>query len=525
MSFTGCPDENLIRDYVLGKVNEKLLEEIATHIDGCEACEAVAQKFDLATDSVLDSIALKEKESQTADTAEFHLAFQSVFDDSYPTPTPKWLRSKPPKDFGRYQIRKILGSGAMGTVYLAWDQHLERSVAIKVLHHFFKDEESLRKRFLRESKISANIDHPNICRVYDAGRLDKFYYITMPYIEGVTLDQFFSENKKSVQEMISVVLTITRAMQHAHENGIVHRDLKPGNILINSEDQPMITDFGLAFAYEEASQETRLTGAGQVIGSPSYMAPEQAESQLGKVGPGSDVYSVGVILFELITDQLPFEGSLTEVLTKLVNEPAPAPSSVCENIDFKLDYICLKAMATKPEDRFSSMEEFSQALEKYLSVDPLLEDEIATSRIFAEAQARKKKSFFRSGKFLSFSVIVLVLAVMASGYSYALMLNSRDKSILPEEETNFNFDSTEDKRYGGIKFIMNDPTVLVHIDGLPIDSASLKNPLSLIVGKHFYSLKRDGILFSAESFDVKPGKNPDVVLKTRWDKPGSKKEK
>jgi serine/threonine protein kinase len=291
----------------------------------------------------------------------------SPFDELDPAATRPPYASGPgpdslPERFGRYQIVRMLGAGGMGTVYLARDLVLERTVAVKVTRF---SRGAVLERFQREARLLANIDHPNLCPLYDIGEEGGVVYLVMRFIDGAPLSSLVGEyHLRPAKESAQLAATLARAMQATHDRGIIHRDLKPSNVMIGREKTPIIMDFGLAVRASDA--ESRLTGSGVAVGTPAYMPPEQVKGELDKLGPTSDVYSLGVILFELLTGRVPFEGSVAEVLGKILYTEAPPPSRFKPDLDPVLDEICRKAMAKDISQRYPTMAAFATALEDYL---------------------------------------------------------------------------------------------------------------------------------------------------------------
>jgi hypothetical protein len=280
------------------------------------------------------------------------------------------------ESFGRYRLIQELGRGGMGTVYLAHDSQLDRRVALKV-PNIEATEGEMYERFYREARAAATLDHPNICPVYDIGTIDGAPYLTMAFIEGESLAQKLRRDGPwSPTEAAALVRDLALALEEAHRRGIVHRDLKPANIMLKSGGVPIIMDFGLArrvglreVALDPGGAGTpdeRLTQVGRIVGTPAYMSPEQCQGDVEAIGPGCDVYSLGVILFELLTGRAPFQGATAAVLQKITSEPVPAPSSVRAGLDPRLDAICLRALRKKIDERFGSMREFAKVLDGYL---------------------------------------------------------------------------------------------------------------------------------------------------------------
>lgn len=291
------------------------------------------------------------------------------------------------REFGRYRILRPLGEGAMGSVYLALDTSLDRHVALKMPKTDGIVNVEFMARFTREAKAAAALNHSNICKVYDAGEFEGTAYITMDFIDGVPLSRFIGSPKlQTVDSILQMIKTIAEAVAHAHSKGIIHRDLKPGNILVDSDFKPHITDFGLARRFGEAADESRITQEGLLIGTPAYMAPEQVRGEQSRICPQSDMYSLGVILFELLTSRLPFEGQVPDMLAKVLRDKAPVPSELRSDLSEDVDHICLKMLQKNPAHRYSTMADVIVAITK-------LPGKLQTSAIPAADAARSSSPF------------------------------------------------------------------------------------------------------------------------------------
>jgi branched-chain amino acid transport system substrate-binding protein len=273
------------------------------------------------------------------------------------------------KSLGHYLIVERLGEGGMATVYKASDTHLDRIIAVKVIRReAFPPEQIdiLLKRFQREAKALAQLVHPNIVNVIDYGTHEDSPYLVMNFLPGGTLKEKLG-SPLPWQEATRLILPIARALQFAHARGIVHRDVKPSNILLTESGDPMLTDFGIAKILEANAQT--LTGTGIGIGTPEYMAPEQ---WTGGSGPQIDVYSLGVVFYELVTGCKPYTADTPAgVLIKQLNEPLPRPTSLVPDLPNEVEELLLKALAKEPTDRFPDMAAFAEALEKLSHRAPL----------------------------------------------------------------------------------------------------------------------------------------------------------
>ena len=284
-----------------------------------------------------------------------------------PTPRPKSaLLPKPhadlPAKFGRYLVKKKLGEGAMGAVYLAEDTLLQRKVALKT--PTFDDDANgeLLKRFYREARAVAILKHPNLCAVYDVGEIDGRHYISMEFVAGRKLQEFIKPDQPlSEKQAMAAVRKIALAMQEAHALGVIHRDLKPDNIMVNEKGDPVVMDFGLVHKTERKSS-TKITKHGTLVGSPAYMSKEQVEGDPDKLTVATDQYSLGVILYQLLTSKLPFEGGIHALLGAILTKEPPPPSHYRPDLNPHLEAVCLKMMAKEAGDRYPSMKAATDAL-------------------------------------------------------------------------------------------------------------------------------------------------------------------
>jgi serine/threonine protein kinase len=277
-----------------------------------------------------------------------------------------------PRRFGRYRVLEELGQGAMGTVYLVLDTQLRRQVALKVPHVRPGDTDGppnrrVLGRFFREAHAAAILRHPNLCPVYDVGQIDGIPYLTMAYIRGRPLSRYVDPNRPlSPRWVAALVRKLALALQAAHDKGVIHRDLKPSNVMICAGREPMIMDFGLAWRLDCRDGDERLTKLGLVLGTPAYMSPEQLSGRVEKLGPQCDIYSLGVILYELLTGRCPFEGPEAIVLGKVLFVEPERPSNHRPDLDKELEAICLKAMAKRDDERYVKMSDLAAALGAYL---------------------------------------------------------------------------------------------------------------------------------------------------------------
>jgi serine/threonine-protein kinase len=258
----------------------------------------------------------------------------------------------------RYRVVRKLGAGGMADVYCAEDMHLGRNVAVKLLHSRFAQDQEFVERFRREASSAAGLQHPNVVGVYDRGEFDDTYYIAMEYSEGDSLkDVIVREAPLDPARAIAITRQILVAARFAHRRNVIHRDLKPHNVILDSEDNVKVTDFGIARA-----GASDITEVGTIMGTVQYLSPEQAQGR--PVTEASDLYSVGVVLFEMLTGRAPFSGdSPVAVALQHVNQPPPPPRELNPSIPPPLEAVVLKALAKDPADRYSDADSFIKALE------------------------------------------------------------------------------------------------------------------------------------------------------------------
>jgi serine/threonine protein kinase len=270
---------------------------------------------------------------------------------------------------GRYRLGRVLGKGNFGLVYHAFDIQLEREVAVKLLHADTAASPEAVSRFQREAKAAARLHHPHIVPVFDAGRHGDNYFLVAAYVEGQTLDKLLPETGVEPRRAVTWVLQLLDALQAAHQQGVLHRDVKSGNLIIDATDRLHLMDFGLA-GWTQDQDHARLTQAGAFMGTPAFTAPEQARGEHTAVGPWSDVYSVGVVLYQLLTGHVPFEGPLARVIYQVLEEPAPSPLVHKPELDRELERICMRALLKDTRRRYRSCEEMATPLRTWLANQP-----------------------------------------------------------------------------------------------------------------------------------------------------------
>jgi serine/threonine-protein kinase len=290
---------------------------------------------------------------------------------SPPDPSPEESQAR--RSLGKYRIDGEIARGGMATVYLAYDTELKRTVALKVLSEA-ESSPGFIKRLHQEAALSASLKHPNIISVHDVGIATgprgPEHYICMDLIEGTTLGRMLSGKTYDLKQVVGTIEQVARAVHYAHEQGIVHRDIKPDNVLLEASGRPVLTDFGLARTF--LFEGTRITRSGTLMGTPAYMAPEQARGDHRNVDERTDLYALGVMLYEAATGTLPFNGTnVVEVCKKIQDEEPPLPRAVRPELDKDLETVILRSMEKEPSRRYGSARELADDLRAWLSGEPI----------------------------------------------------------------------------------------------------------------------------------------------------------
>ena len=340
---------------------------------------------------------------------------------------------------GKYQVGERLGRGGMAEVYKAFPPSLERHVAIKVLHSFLSDGENFLARFQREAKAIAALDHPNIIQIYDIDTEDEHYYMVMELIEGSTLKNRLAQSSTPLPllEIVYIFDKVAFALDYAHQQGMLHRDIKPANILLGKDDRVVLADFGIA----RILSDTQFTMTGALIGTPAYMSPEQGKSQ--SASPVSDIYSLGILLYEMLTGEVPFDADTPlEIIRQHVNAPLPSPRAIRKDIPEALEKVIVKATEKDPSERFLTASEMvnavDTALEASLSgINPqkaiitsgkklpstkktIIAQKPANAIFFKKRSTEKKPSVEERMKFMPIILSIIAITLIAGLLAWAL---------------------------------------------------------------------------------------------------------
>ena len=332
-----------------------------------------------------------------------------------------------------YRYLSFIGRGGMGVVIKAEDTKLNRKVALKLPLPQYLDDHQFRERFLREARSVASLRHPNICPIYDFGEHGEQLYLVMPFIQGQTLDDWLDENPTNARKKAEVLAAVADAVSAAHQAQIIHRDLKPSNIIIEEKNQmPLLMDFGLAKQISDENASL-LTQDGQIVGTPAYMSPEQARGSKD-VHAAADIYSLGAILYEMLTDKQPYTGGMRQILLELDAGPPIPPKKINPKINSDLETICLKAIQRLPKDRYVSAQDMAKDLRRFAGGESILARRLGIDKRFFNFVNRHR---------LSLAISCILVVVLLSSGIYLLMTAGRLGQIADVQKRIDAIDSTE----------------------------------------------------------------------------------
>jgi len=334
-----------------------------------------------------------------------------------------------PPQVDDYEIIEWLGEGGMGTVWRARQLSTDRVVALKVMsQRALRSKGNVRSRFEREVTLAASLEHPNIARVYESGIRKSHHFYAMELIDGKPLDEYVRQQKLSVPGILELMHRVCLAVQYAHQRSIIHRDLKPSNILVTSDGQPHVLDFGLARSLVSEERTEKLSTAGDVMGTYEYMSPEQAAGDVKAIDKASDVYSLGIILYHLLTGDWPYDvtGRDYRVLERIREQEPARPSEKVPGFDRDLEALLLKALAKSPKERYGSAGELSDDIQQWLAGWPVSARSIDTWYLLRKFVARNR---------VAVSVASLVTIIILSSGFIGIFSYSQARSAFRELES------------------------------------------------------------------------------------------
>ena len=367
-----CPESEKLHEFSLGLGDSERFNALAQHVEGCANCQERLEQLDGSFDQLVGQLGSLRTAAAINQTGQEVWA-QSILDSRIAADAGRNLARRLLEGvvrLDRFELRSELGVGSFGYVFKAWDPRLQRVVALKVQRAGSLASQEEVERFLREARNVAQLKHPSIISLYETGLSeDNVWFLVCEHIEGATLEERLKAGAFTATQSAAIASELADALHYAHEQGVVHRDVKPSNIILDRQQRAHVMDFGLA---KRDTGEVTMTSDGCVLGTPAYMSPEQAAGTSHQVDARSDIYSLGVVLYEMLTGERPFHGNRRLLQLQVLEDDPRPPRAIKRDVPRDLEVICLKAMSKNPLRRYQTARDMANDLRRFLQGQPVL---------------------------------------------------------------------------------------------------------------------------------------------------------
>jgi serine/threonine protein kinase len=455
MPHHACPGADELEAFALGNLTGPAVVRLSDHVMTCRSCDARLQAYDDCSDQLLAGLRSLPESNQNAGFAVpddlISAAKQARAPDSTTSEVSldsgrRYARQLAAGDcrLGKFELEAELGAGSFGHVFRARDTELDRTVAVKIQRAGKLADHEEASRFLREARSVAQLKHPGIVSLYEIGQTEEgVCYLVTELIDGQTLENLLTSGLQDPRRTAELLAQVALALQYAHTHGVIHRDIKPSNILIDPEGRPHLMDFGLA---KRATGEQSVTSDGRVMGTPAYMSPEQARGDSHSVDARSDIYGLGVILYEMLTGVRPFHGARRLLVLQVLEDDPRPPRRLNEHIPRDLETICLKAMAKSPSRRYQTAQEFADDLCRFLDGRPIKARRVGLAeRVWRWSRRNPLAASLLLAVCLSSAAGFWYLSSLSTYFVQATALDSTRMEIAMLEEVNAYYSDVVDR--------------------------------------------------------------------------------